>query len=613
MATYIRYQDLIDAGYSPQEIKHWETLNTDTKIIHQPVSRATTFMGNVGELMFPGTVKWGSQALGIGGAELPTKTYQRETQQLVDKKYAPHEKMGVALQRLPGYMGKAFMEELPAAGEWAAMLAPSIVPGGPGSTAAVGTAGKTGLLANLTRPIQVGGVGALGNIGRGALSGMQAGLIYGGTREAENLPQRALQALGGGAAGGVFGGLFSAGAEGIKALGRGVESKMGEAAARSAAREAVAEPTIENLARSKEALTKAQIQGGFANKFQSPTMAKQLYRQMLTVPTKVNNRIRVDETIDDLIKYKIPFDSPEQLRNISQKVTGPTGDITVMTRNAIWEGAGNKPIDVSNINTEVTDFVKNSFYMTDQQKQIVTRKVTDEVGKRLQAEGIGSTTDIWKMNALDAYDLAKFLERKGWNEINKSTYLTQRLDAEDLGRAYLVAADYLTDSLQDIVKPENIAKVKTPEAMARLNAVSPVLANEVQKVNNWMDLRHLAATFVRADQAAEQTMWANYSAAIKLGQNLQTNRAGVAKLLPRSGPLNWVPGIEEALSSPALNTRLALGLNAMESNIAQNPVLKSISEGAVRFVDNPIIKKLGRYAAVRTPAILNRLANPEGQ
>jgi hypothetical protein len=610
MATYIRYQDLIDAGYSPQEITKWETLNTDTKIIRQPVSRATTMMGNLGEVMMPGNVKFWSQATGTGGEQLPSTTYQQQTQRLINQQETPQARMGTALKRFPGYAGTSFMEKLPAAGEWAAMLAPSIVAGGPGATASVQTATKPGLLRALTAPVQVGRVGMGGNIMRGALSGMQAGGIYGGTREAEGLTQRALQTLGGMGVGGVMGGLFSAGAEGVKALGRGVQTRIAEEGARKVARQAVAQPTVENLVRSKEALTKAQVQGGFYPKYRSPSYAKQLMQSMLTVPTKVNSRIKTGDTIDDLLRYKITFDSPEQLRNLAQRVTGAHGDVTVMTRNAIWQSAGNTPINVNDVIPAVDDFVDNSFYMSDTQKDIVKRKVAEEVGKRLQAKGVGATTDIFKMNALDAYDLAKHLERKGWNEINKSTYLTQRLDAEDLGRAYLSAADILTDQLNDVVKPEAIAAVKTPEVMARINAISPVLADDVAKAQTWADIRRLAATFVRADKAAEQTMWANYSAAIKMGQAID-RRKGLGALVPKTGPLTWIPGSEAILSSPAINTRVAVAMQEAQRKIATNPLLRGLAEGANRLVENPIARKLGRYTAIRTPAILQQLANPE--
>lgn len=238
---------------------------------------------------------------------------------------------------------------------------------------------------------------------------------------------------------------------------------------------------------------------------------ERMFASAFTIPTKRAKDLRPLETAKKMIDYGVQGNLDE-LDDVARAVTGSNGIITQVTRDAV----GQIPIEI-----DITDAPKAVKTLG----QTLTEVTPDDITKvRLQITmKIPSGTAPTTINAVDAYDLAKQLERQAADLTRRSTYLTPNLRYEQLGKLYNAAADEIVDSIGKAVKDADIVSaVKTPETINAISEISPKLAQEFLAAKTWSDIRHLASPFVRLSKMIDLTLDAQLSAAAKLGTSLGT-------------------------------------------------------------------------------------------
>jgi hypothetical protein len=184
-------------------------------------------------------------------------------------------------------------------------------------------------------------------------------------------------------------------------------------------------------------------------------------------------------------------------------VTGKNGIVSSVVRDALSKS--NQVIDPMDAVTAATESVAKHASLDD----TVGEKAVAIVKKSLEANN--ATTPA------GAFDAIQELEKLGHAEAGKSTYLTVRPGAEDLGEVYLAAADALKQKLNtEFVNKFSAEAYKTPVIIDALKQVSPKLAEAFSKASTLGEVRALQAPFVKLSQIIDQTEMAQFSQASKL-------------------------------------------------------------------------------------------------
>jgi len=410
-----------------------------------------------------------------------------------------------------------------------------------------------------------GGAGLKGAVAAGALSGGLSGA-------SENLDDIGGIAKGAATGGVLSGGLYVAG-KGIQKVGKYLQGNKAEkalAAGESAAATAAGNQVDDVAAKAKK-VTKDQI-----DQYLSP----------FTIPTKRAKDIKPDKAAEHLIRYGINGNLDE-LAEASAKVTGDQGAVTKGLRDVI----GNKEITVPNIREAVESAVgTNPAISADEQKRVILdaiRTITP-----------GSTPD--KMSGLDALDAVRNLQKMASKNYNTSTYLTKNPKGEAFGKAYSAAANALADSIQEVVKPEDLAKVK-PDIVKKLMEVSPELANDAAKASSFRELRSIAAPFVKLDEMVNLTRDAQNSGAVKAAGAANKFAQTITNVFHPKEALEGA--ITKKLASPEINTSLAVGKGAAATtaNVAQSArnVLGGGIEKLGNLIENPTVTVKGAQIPLR--------------
>jgi hypothetical protein len=245
-----------------------------------------------------------------------------------------------------------------------------------------------------------------------------------------------------------------------------------------------------------------------------------------------------------MVDYGISGDF-HKLANIADDVTGGNGVIAKTTRDAI--GLIPDDVDVNDVTTVVNNVADNSLE--------IDANTLNKIHRQL-ANKIKPGAKIGTMNPLDAFDLQKQLEATGHQYLNTSTYLTGNVRNEQIGQLYLAAADELGDSINKAVGKSNIVQnMDKSAAIAKLQQISPQLADDFANATTIRDLRSLQAPFVRMAKMIDLTEQAQLSAANKLGGRLMSRILGPFSSI--ADPITDVVGSEVKQLQTPLLTKLS--------------------------------------------------------
>jgi len=230
-------------------------------------------------------------------------------------------------------------------------------------------------------------------------------------------------------------------------------------------------------------------------------IAAKTFSSAFIVPTKRARNLRPIETSAKMLDYGVSG-SLDEMSDIASKVTGDTGVLTKVTRNAIGSLQGE--VEVGKAAGAAENMLKEVIELTPIEKSRILRNIAG-------AEKTGK--EVMKVNPLDAYDTAKRLEKLGYQYLKTNTYLTGNVKNIGIGNAYLAAADEIMSSLEIMAGEQDILLgFKNPEILSELESVSPKLANEYLQAKTLGDIRHLQLPFVRINQMIDLTEEAANSA-----------------------------------------------------------------------------------------------------
>lgn len=268
--------------------------------------------------------------------------------------------------------------------------------------------------------------------------------------------------------------------EGVTSAGPIKLLKAGKAAYSAARAGAAAKPAVE------EALSKSLL--GKVGRKATGDSAARTFAQAFTVPSKLAPRLKPVDTAKELLDYGVSG-SLQKMKRTADLVTGSNGILAKATRDAVARIPGDVKIE------SAAGAARNALQgsMLDPQQE---KKIVDTV-LRMDKPGILPGT----MNPVDALDNVKDLERIGYQYVNSSTKLSPNLQNEQVGHAYLAAADEIKDSLERAVGNQDILTgLKTPALVKQLEAISPKLAQQFVGAKSLADLRSIQAPFVRLNQ-----------------------------------------------------------------------------------------------------------------
>lgn len=238
-------------------------------------------------------------------------------------------------------------------------------------------------------------------------------------------------------------------------------------------------------------------------------IAAKTFSSAFIVPTKRAKNLKPVETAAKMLDYGVSG-SLDDMANTASKITGDTGVLTKVTRNAIGNLKGE--VDIGNAATSAKNMLRDVVDLSPDEENRIINNI-------IRAEKTGK--ELLKSNPMDAYDTAKRLEALGHQQLNSSTYLTKNVKAEGIGKAYLAASDEIMSSLEKMAGEQNIVNTfKTPEIMSQLESVSPKLASEFQNTKTLSDVRSLQAPFVRLNQMIDLTEQAANTAFQSAGRNV---------------------------------------------------------------------------------------------
>lgn len=242
----------------------------------------------------------------------------------------------------------------------------------------------------------------------------------------------------------------------------------------------------------------------------APTLDTRVFSKNFTVPTKLagKNRLDVMGTSKQMMDYGIGKNGDlNSMKAASEAVTGDDGIVSNVVRDAL--SRSNAPISTDDVVVAAQDAAGKYASLDDK----ISEKAINIIKKSLVSNNANTPQG--------AYKAMQELEKLGYAEASKSTYLTARPGAEDLGDVYLAAADALKKNLSKAVFDKGSIEVyKQPGVLEALSKISPKLAEKFQKATTLGELRSLQAPFVKLSQILDQTEMASFSQASKVSQSL---------------------------------------------------------------------------------------------
>lgn len=335
--------------------------------------------------------------------------------------------------------------------------------------------------------------------------------------------------------------------EAAKVIGTEAAGKTDDAARAAASAQAAASAT-DNVADQEKAL-------------RAYNQAVNSYAGIFTVPTKRANDLKPVQTARDMIRYGVSGDFDDLTRQ-ANKVTGQNGLLSGIARDIVNDipeintdevasvvkelGDTMTEIDTDDIN-KVTRLIATKLKSSTSQASNVLLGTENVTGYLDDAGAVVSPAlNVGTHPAENAYDVMKQLDRMASDYGRKSTYLTPNMRMEQLEDLYRAAARSLENSIftqmDDVAEargiPSLIDAYKTPENLAKLQAVSPVLADDFAKIKSFRQLRALQAPFVRLSQLVDITRQQALSTFNKVGAQMAANLGGGIGRAAGLGPLS---------------------------------------------------------------------------
>lgn len=291
-------------------------------------------------------------------------------------------------------------------------------------------------------------------------------------------------------------------------------------------------------------------------------VATNAFASNFTIPSKLASRIKIDDVAAKMIEngHKGSLD---ELGQVADQVTGQNGIFPKLNREAISQIK--KPIpyqDAIDTGTKALDDIPElaGTAALKKHKQIIRDLVKPE-------GGIGNTS------GLSAIDTIRELEKRGYKYKNSSTKLSPNPLNEQIGDAYIRAADDLSEKLNGIAGEEDVvAMLKTPENIQAIEVISPKLAEEFTNAKTIKDLRKIQSPYVRLNQAIGLTEDASNTAFSKVSGNISRGvgaamGGAVGSVLPGVGTLAGAAG--GALLAPVVEPVVKAVLPRITTKAAQ--------------------------------------------
>lgn len=437
----------------------------------------------------------------------------------------------------------------------------------------------SGVVAGIDKGIRAGTSAVANNpLYRETAGAFERGNLMGETTKApdflpapETIPGKAIQATG------TVVGAFNPKSIIGKVIGKGA-STVGKVAEKT--------PIISSIIKSGKNAVEAG--GKLAGK-----VGESLFSSNFTIPAKLAKRIGIKDVSKKMIENG-HVGGIDTLNEIAGKVTGRDGIFPAINRQAL--GMVDTPIPFD----DAVDFGKKALLDIPELK--ANPSVLEAHMNTIQ-ELIKPTGDIGKTSAENAFDAIQELEKRGYQYINKSTYLTPDLVSEKTGKAYLEAADQLKSLIDKAYGSTNILEtLKTPENVAKITEISPKLAEEFLQAKTMADLRRIQSPYVRLNQAIELTKGASRTAFSKMGAAISAGMGTAAGAIMGKNPMSAASGaiiggsltpvvtpiLEEIM--PPITTRLGKSL------ATEHPLVKSLIKTGAKAG-----AKLGTMGVVSNP------------
>jgi hypothetical protein len=334
------------------------------------------------------------------------------------------------------------------------------------------------------------------------------------------------------------------------------------------------------------------------------SLAERTFANAFTIPTKRAKDLKPLQVSKKMVEYGVNG-SLDDMKRVASSVTGGDGFLSKVTRKAV--GSIPTEIDLNGVGQSVQNLGSMMLDVTPDDVNKVTRTIATKIRPSVQTAmniqrgtpeavgaigykttsatgGIAPVMNIGGANALDAYDLAKQLERQGYDLARKSTYLTPNLRYEQLSKLYITAAQEITEKISTAMgKAEIVAPLIDQKLIGKAYLISPKFAQEVAMAKTFEDLRRLQSPFVKLSQMVDLSLDAELSAARKLGTSL----AGRLGMSVTGGAIAGVPGmIIGSAVAPAIEPYL-VQLGQTVSPRVLTGSAQAISRGA------PVLEKVG--------------------
>lgn len=299
------------------------------------------------------------------------------------------------------------------------------------------------------------------------------------------------------------------------------------------------------------------------------TTASRMFVSNFIIPRKIASYLKPEETAKAILDYKLPASSIDDYSRIASQITGDSGILTNINRDALKYVP---QISVEEVMPAVRNFVEQQATLKSDKFNVLKdiRSYLPDITSKIQGGKIGFA------QADDIFNSMQQLEKQGYQLINSSTDLSPNLRNEQLGKAYLGAADELGLTLDKGVKSSGIInQFKTSEVLNAIGQISPKLAKQFQNAKSYADIRRLQKPFVRLlrmneiTQNAQSSPFGRLTQAATRGQGL-----GIFNQIP---VLNTLLGRAGEGIGQAANVR---GAQALTSTAPITDALGKVLSGA---------------------------------
>ena len=261
-------------------------------------------------------------------------------------------------------------------------------------------------------------------------------------------------------------------------------------------------------------------------------LGESLIASQYNVPRNVATRIGFPGSVRTLADYGIT--SIKKVPEVAEKVTGATGIISKITRSAVGKA---NPVELSAFADRPSVLEVASNLAGDPSLPIgQDSKFVAYIQKGIQSVLGGSKGSITgQADPSDVFGFIQKLERESASVGGgKARHLLSESE-HALKKAYQGVADELRERLFTTSgADQQLISAMTPQQLQELATISPKLAQDVASAKTVGELRHVAAPFVQANQAAKTTEAASRYAFADFGGQGK----GLGKLVPSlSDPL----------------------------------------------------------------------------